>query len=239
VHVAPPLNRPRPPAPVTRTVARANARTTTCPSFAPRSRQEAARPVKRLIDFVGASALLVFLLPVFAIVAIAVKLDSDGPVFFGQWRAGRDLRPFRIWKFRSMRTGAEAERDALVDARGDVQPLFKLADDPRVTRVGRSLRRWSLDELPQLWNVVRGDMSLVGPRPPLPDEVRADGLRQALRLRVRPGVTGPWQVGGRSDLPYREGIARDLAYVRDWSIAGDLGILVRTPWAVLTRRGAW
>jgi len=212
--------------------------TTTCPSFAATTRRAAARVVKRLLDCVGALALLVVLAPVFLIVAIAVRADSGGPVFFAQWRAGRDMRPFRIWKFRSMRASAEAEREELVRRHAGTGPLFKLEDDPRVTRVGRVLRRWSIDELPQLWNVVRGDMSLVGPRPPLPDEVRADGLRQPRRLHMRPGLTGPWQVNGRSALSYREGVALDLAYVRNWSIARDLGILARTPWAVLTRRGA-
>ena len=211
---------------------------TTCPSFAATTQFAAARLVKRTIDLVGAFALLVVLAPVFLIVAIAIRSDSGGPVFFAQWRAGRDMRPFRIWKFRSMRASAEDEREELIRRHALAGPLFKLADDPRMTRVGRVLRRWSVDELPQLWNVVRGDMSLVGPRPPLPDEVRADGLRQRRRLHMRPGLTGPWQVNGRSALSYREGVALDLAYVRNWSIAHDLGILARTPWAVLTRRGA-
>ena len=213
--------------------------TTTCPSFASQPHWAVDRPVKRVIDLVGAVVLLVLLAPVLVVVAIAIRLDSGGPVFFAQWRAGRDLRPFRIWKFRSMRTTAEDERDELIRRNASAGPLFKLADDPRVTRVGRVLRRWSIDELPQLWNVVRGDMSLVGPRPPLSDEVRADGLRQRLRLHMRPGLTGPWQVNGRSALTYRDGVALDLAYVRNWSIARDLGILARTPWAVLTRRGAY
>lgn len=215
-----------------------SATTTTCPSYAAARSQPVARPCKRVIDVAGAACLLLLALPLFAVVALAIKLDSKGPVFFGQWRAGRDLRPFRIWKFRSMNVGAEDQRWELIDRYDVDRPLFKLADDPRMTRVGRVLRRWSLDELPQLWNVVRGEMSLVGPRPPLPDEVRADGLRQPLRLRMRPGVTGPWQVNGRSELPYLGGVALDLDYVREWSIASDLVILARTPWAVLSRKGA-
>jgi lipopolysaccharide/colanic/teichoic acid biosynthesis glycosyltransferase len=195
--------------------------------------------LKRVIDIVGASVLLAITAPLFLIAAVAVKIDSPGPVFFGQWRAGQDMRLFRIWKFRSMRVRAEDERDELVDRYDVTRPLFKLSDDPRMTRVGRVLRQWSLDELPQLWNVVRGDMSLVGPRPPLPEEVRADGLRQRLRLQMRPGVTGPWQVNGRCELPYREGVSFDLAYIRNWSIAKDIAILARTPWAVLTRKGAY
>ena len=232
------LVRTRPDVAYRRSAAQTLPRTIACPSFAPPTRRLVARPVKRAIDLVGATALLVLLSPLLLAVAIAVKLDSDGPVFFAQWRAGRDLRPFRIWKFRSMRASAEDEREELIRRHALAGPLFKLDDDPRATRVGRVLRRWSLDELPQLWNVVRGDMSLVGPRPPLSDEVRADGLRQRLRLHMRPGLTGPWQVNGRSELSYREGVALDLAYVRHWSIARDLGILARTPWAVLTRRGA-
>ena len=195
--------------------------------------------LKRVIDVVGAGVLLLITAPLFLIAAVAVKIDSPGPVFFGQWRAGQDMRLFRIWKFRSMRIRAEDERDELVERYDVRRPLFKLSDDPRMTRVGRVLRQWSLDELPQLWNVIRGDMSLVGPRPPLPEEVRADGLRQRLRLQMRPGVTGPWQVNGRCELPYREGVSFDLAYVRDWSIAKDISILARTPWAVLTRKGAY
>ena len=194
---------------------------------------------KRAVDLAVASVLLVLMFPVFVAIAIAVRLDSPGPIFFGQARIGRDLRPFRIWKFRSIRDGAEAERPTLDPHSVKSFPLFKLVDDPRATRVGRVLRRWSLDELPQLWNVVRGDMSLVGPRPPLPEEVVADGLRQSLRMRARPGLTGAWQVNGRCELPYSQGVALDLAYVRHWSLATDLGLLARTPWAIVNRKGAY
>jgi lipopolysaccharide/colanic/teichoic acid biosynthesis glycosyltransferase len=194
--------------------------------------------LKRAIDLIGASFLVVVLMPVFIVVAILIRVDSPGRIFFGQARVGRDLRIFKIWKFRSMREGAEAERPE-VDRRDDSFPLLKVVDDPRATRVGRVLRRWSLDELPQLWNVIRGDMSLVGPRPALPEEVRADGLRQSFRLRVRPGVTGSWQVNGRSELPYAEGVALDLGYVRNWSLATDIAILARTPWAIVSRKGAY
>ena len=230
--VATPKVRVRQPTPV------ASPTTTTCPSYSPTRRQAIARPCKRAIDIIGASVLLALASPLIAIIAIAIKRNDGGPVFFGQWRIGRDMKPFRIWKFRSMRVGAEDERWELIAEYGVDQPLFKLADDPRMTRVGRVLRRWSLDELPQLWNVLRGEMSLVGPRPPLPEEVRADGLRQPLRLGMRPGVTGPWQVNGRSELPYLNGVALDLDYVRDWSIVSDFVILARTPWAVLSRKGA-
>jgi lipopolysaccharide/colanic/teichoic acid biosynthesis glycosyltransferase len=205
--------------------------------FVPVPRRRVQEVVKRALDVVAASLLLVIAAPIVAVVAIAIRIDSRGPIFFGQTRIGRDLHPFRIWKFRSMVNGAEEVRPELDRAAANF-PLFKVLDDPRVTRVGRALRHWSLDELPQLWNVVRGDMSLVGPRPPLPDEVAADGLRQALRLGVRPGVTGLWQVNGRCELSYAEGVALDLAYTRHWSLAWDVAILARTPWAVLNKRGA-
>jgi lipopolysaccharide/colanic/teichoic acid biosynthesis glycosyltransferase len=193
--------------------------------------------LKRTFDFFVASCLLVVLAPVFVIVALLVLFDSGGPIFFGQSRVGRNMRVFRMWKFRSMCVGAHQLRRE-VDPASSEFPLLKVVDDPRATRIGGVLRRWSLDELPQLWNVVRGDISLVGPRPRLPEEVRADGLRQSLRLCVRPGVTGLWQVSGRSELPYADGIALDLGYVRNWSFALDLRILAKTPWAILSRKGA-
>ena len=192
---------------------------------------------KRAFDVVVASGLIVVLSPLYVVVGLMVRLDSGGPVFYGQSRVGRDLRLFRMWKFRTMCVGAHLQRGE-ADPASPVFPLLKVVDDPRATRIGRVLRRWSLDELPQLWNVVRGDISLVGPRPRLPDEVLADGLRQSLRLGVRPGVTGPWQVSGRSDLPYADGIALDLGYVRNWSFAMDFRILAKTPWAILSRKGA-
>jgi lipopolysaccharide/colanic/teichoic acid biosynthesis glycosyltransferase len=192
---------------------------------------------KRAFDLVIASCLLVVLAPVFVIVAVTVWCGSGSPIFFGQDRVGRDLRLFCMWKFRTMRVGAHLQRGE-VNPDSPEFPLFKVVDDPRATRIGRVLRRWSLDELPQLWNVVRGDISLVGPRPRLPEEVRADGLRQSLRLGMRPGVTGPWQVSGRCELPYADGIALDLGYVRNWSFAMDIRILAKTPWAILSRKGA-
>jgi len=194
--------------------------------------------VKRAFDVVVACCLIAVMSPVFIVVGLMVRLDSAGPVFFGQSRVGRDLRLFRMWKFRTMCVGAHLQRGE-IDPASPVFPLLKRVNDPRATRIGRVLRRWSLDELPQLWNVVRGDISLVGPRPRLPDEVLADGLRQSLRLGMRPGVTGPWQVSGRSELPYADGIALDLGYVRNWSFAMDLRILAKTPWAILSRKGAY
>ena len=206
--------------------------------FAPLRPRRVESAIKRALDLVSALALIVLLLPVFVVVAIAVRVDSPGPIFFGQARVGRDLRVFRMWKFRTMHDGADMERP-VADPGNQSFPLVKLVHDPRTTRVGRVLRRWSIDEAPQLWNVIRGDMSLVGPRPRLPREVLADGLRQSLRLGVRPGATGPWQVNGRADLPYAEGVALDLGYVRNWSLLTDLRFLARTPWAIVSGRGAY
>jgi lipopolysaccharide/colanic/teichoic acid biosynthesis glycosyltransferase len=206
-------------------------------TFVPLRSRRVQLVLKRVFDVVVASCLIFVLAPVFVIVGILVRVDSDGPVFFGQSRVGRDLRLFRMWKFRTMLVGAHLQRGEL-DPTSPIFPLLKVVNDPRATRIGRVLRRWSLDELPQFWNVVRGDISLVGPRPRLPEEVFADGLRQSLRLGMRPGVTGPWQVNGRSEIPYADGIALDLGYVRDWSLAMDLRILAKTPWAIISRQGA-
>ncbi|WP_433803097.1 sugar transferase [Actinomycetospora sp. CA-084318] len=198
----------------------------------------AARVSKALLDRFVAAAALVVLAPILIGVAIAIRLDDRGPVFFRQERVGRRGRPFRMVKFRSMAVDAEAARAALRsdDPHG---PLFKMRRDPRVTRVGAVLRRYSLDELPQLLNVLAGSMSLVGPRPPLPAEVveYADDARR--RLLVRPGMTGLWQVSGRSDLSWEETVRLDLRYVENWSPGLDLHILARTVSAVLTGRGAY
>jgi len=196
--------------------------------------------MKRLFDFALAAGAIVITAPVWLVTAIAVKVSSHGPVFFRQVRVGRGGTPFTVYKFRTMVNGAEevlAELRALNEASG---PLFKMRDDPRVTRVGKFLRRWSLDELPQLWNVVRGDMSLVGPRPPLPEEV--DAYEQDWhfdRLEVLPGITGLWQVSGRSNLSFDDYMRLDLSYVENWSIGFDLYILAKTLPALLSRKGAW
>jgi lipopolysaccharide/colanic/teichoic acid biosynthesis glycosyltransferase len=185
-----------------------------------------------------AALLLVLLAPVMAGVALAVKVSSPGPVLFRQPRLGRDGRPFTFLKFRTMVSDADARLAEVADRNQADGLLFKIFEDPRVTPVGRFLRRTSLDELPQLWNVLRGDMSLVGPRP-LPiglDELAGEARR---RLRVKPGLTGLWQVNGRSDLSWSEMVRLDLRYVDRWSLGLDLAILVRTPAAVLARRGAY
>ena len=196
--------------------------------------------VKRIIDVVGAGVGLVAFAPVFLLLAALVKLDSPGPVFYRQPRVGQAGRLFRIFKFRTMRVGADTERAQLVE-RNLYQDsrLFKMKEDPRVTRLGRWLRRWSLDELPQLLNVMCGEMSLVGPRPPLPAEVDLYESHHYARFDVKPGLTGPWQVVGRNDITdFEYIIALETNYIRHWSLALDFLILLKTVPAVLLRRGA-
>ena len=197
------------------------------------------RVIKEGFDRLAAGAILVASLPVLAVAAVAIKLSSPGPVVFRQERIGRAERAFCIWKLRTMYVDAEQrlrDLEALNEAQG---PLFKMRRDPRVTPAGQVLRRFSLDELPQLWNVVRGDMSLVGPRPPLPREVEGYGRDTRRRLLVKPGLTGLWQVSGRSDLTWEESIRLDLHYVENWSVALDLQILYKTLGAVIRGRGAY
>lgn len=194
--------------------------------------------VKNAADRALASLLLVLLAVPMLLVALAVRLDSDGPAIFSQTRVGRGGRRFTMYKFRSMDVDAEARRQRLHGLNEAAGPMFKMSRDPRVTRVGRFLRKASLDELPQLWNVVRGEMSLVGPRPALPEEVASYDERERRRLLVQPGLTGPWQVSGRSRLGWEEAIALDLAYVDGWSVWGDAVLLLRTVRAVFTGDGA-
>ncbi|WP_410811583.1 sugar transferase [Micromonospora sp. 067-2] len=199
----------------------------------------ARKLVKGFVDRSTSSMALAVLLPLVAFVALAIKVDSRGPVLFRQVRVGRGGQEFGVFKFRTMVVNADVLLGELA-ARNETDGLmFKMRDDPRVTRVGRLLRKWSLDELPQLVNVFLGQMSLVGPRPPLPSEVaRYDG-DVARRLLVKPGMTGLWQVSGRSDLSWEDGIRLDLYYVENWSLAADLTILWKTFGAVLNSRGAY
>jgi lipopolysaccharide/colanic/teichoic acid biosynthesis glycosyltransferase len=195
---------------------------------------------KGLLDRIAALLLLVLLAIPIVIIAAAVKLSSPGPAFLRQVRVGRFGRPFTAYKFRSMRPDAELMRDELEDQnRHDVPTIFKMRLDPRVTAVGRFLRRTSLDELPQLFNVLRGEMSLVGPRPPLPREVVHYQPHDLQRLAATPGMTGLWQVRGRSEIEFEEMVDIDLEYIDNWSLWLDLTILVRTPIAVVGGRGAW
>jgi exopolysaccharide biosynthesis polyprenyl glycosylphosphotransferase len=198
------------------------------------------RVVKGALDRLAATAAILLLLPVLVAIAVAVRLDSAGPVLFRQVRIGQGGREFTMLKFRTMVVDAEARRVELLERNQNADGLlFKMADDPRITRVGRVLRRFSVDELPQLFNVLGGRMSLVGPRPPLPDEVALydDSVRR--RLLVKPGLTGLWQVSGRSDLTWEESVRLDLRYVENWSLLLDIMILWKTGFAVVRARGAY
>lgn len=194
---------------------------------------------KRLLDIVVASVALVLLSPLFLALAVIVKRDSPGPVLFCQERVGKAGKPFRMLKFRSMVTDAEATLAGLGSQNDGSGVLFKMRQDPRVTRCGRWMRRYSLDELPQFWNVLCGEMSLVGPRPPLPREVSGYERHTHRRLLIKPGITGLWQVNGRSDLPWDEAVRLDLYYVENWSIMGDVIILWRTFRAMCAPAGAY
>ncbi len=196
------------------------------------------RMAKRCFDLALAAAALVATSPVVAVAMLAIRLDSPGPMLFRQVRVGRNGRPFQVLKLRTMVQDAEARRDELLDANEADGPLFKMRDDPRVTRVGRFLRKSSIDELPQLWNVVRGEMSLVGPRPALPHETEAWDPLLTQRLRVTPGITGMWQVNGRSESSFEDYTRLDLYYVDNWSLLIDLAILAKTVPVVLLRHGA-
>ncbi len=195
--------------------------------------------MKRSLDFLVSGLLLALLSPLLAVVAVAILIDSGRPVFFRQRRAGKDGVPFTMLKFRTMVRGAEERLSELVDLAKLDEPAYKIPGDPRVTRAGRTLRRFSLDELPQMINVLRGDMSLVGPRPEEEAVVALYDERQRLRLGVKPGMTGPMQVYGRADLTFEERLAIERDYLDNISLAGDLAILMRTPRAIVRGDGAY
>lgn len=199
----------------------------------------ASRFAKEWVERLLAGSMLVLLLPALVLIGLAVRLTSRGPALFRQVRVGQDGRLFTIYKFRTMRMSAEDELHDLEDHNEHDGLLFKIQADPRRTAVGRFLRRFSLDELPQLWNVVAGNMSIVGPRPPLPSEVERYSDELHRRLLVKPGLTGLWQVSGRASLPWEEAVRLDLYYVENWSPALDLVILCKTLTAVLRGRGAY
>jgi exopolysaccharide biosynthesis polyprenyl glycosylphosphotransferase len=197
------------------------------------------RVFKEAMDRLSAAVGLLLLSPMFAALALAIRLDTPGPIFFRQRRVGHGGRRFDIVKFRTMVEDAESRRVDLDERNEADGVLFKLRSDPRITRVGRVLRRWSIDELPQLWNVLRGEMSLVGPRPPLPAEVEQYEHHVSRRLMVKPGMTGLWQVSGRSDLQWDEAVRLDLFYVDHWSPIMDVAIVFRTFAAVVKGSGAY
>ena len=194
---------------------------------------------KRAIDFTIALVGLIVLSPLMLLIALAIRLDSPGPVLFRQIRVGKGGRHFVLYKFRSMREGAEEEQQKLTDLNETEGPIFKIRHDPRCTRVGRFLRRTSLDEMPQLYNVLRGEMSLVGPRPPLPTEVEHYEEWHKKRLEVSPGMTGLWQVSGRSELTFDEMVLLDIYYIENWSAALDTEIFLRTIPRVILGNGAY
>ncbi len=196
--------------------------------------------IKRAMDIAGSLVMLLLLSPVLLVTAIAIALTSEGEVIHRQRRIGRDGRPFTMLKFRSMIVGAHEQRH-LYEHRNshDRGPIFKIPDDPRVTRVGRVIRRFSIDELPQLVNVLKGDMSLVGPRPPLPEEFETYNVRQQLRTLATPGLTCIWQVSGRSDVDFDSWVDMDLEYIKRWTIRLDLALLLKSIPSVIAGHGAY
>jgi exopolysaccharide biosynthesis polyprenyl glycosylphosphotransferase len=194
---------------------------------------------KRLFDFVTAFILAVLVAPVFLVIGIIIKLDSPGPIFYLSKRYGRGGRIFRMLKFRSMHTNADAMTKQILDKNEVDGPIFKIRKDPRITKVGRILRKYSMDELPQIFNVLQGNMSLVGPRPLPISQIQKEDLRQLQRLEVRPGITGLWQTRGRSDLSFVRLVKWDVWYINNWSFWLDLNILFKTIPVVIKGKGAY
>jgi exopolysaccharide biosynthesis polyprenyl glycosylphosphotransferase len=193
--------------------------------------------LKRLVDTVGSGLILLVLLPLLALIAGLIKMDSRGPAFYSSRRAGRKARPFRCWKFRTMVCNADELKAGLRQQNQRSGPFFKIADDPRITRLGHFLRRYSLDELPQLWNVLKGEMSLVGPRPHPLDDFAGYDIEHLSRLDVMPGITGLWQITARRNPSFQRGMELDREYIRKWSIGGDIRILLQTIGAVVRGSG--
>ena len=199
----------------------------------------AQRLAKRAADIVFSAAVLVVLSPLLFLIALAVRVETPGRAIYAQQRVGSHGRLFSMYKFRTMYVGSDRRLQMLEDQNEAEGPLFKMRADPRITRVGRFLRRWSLDELPQFFNVLKGEMSVVGPRPPLPSEVEHYSVKDLVRLKGKPGITGLWQVSGRSDLPFEKMVELDQYYLENWSLGLDVSVLLRTVGAVLGRRGAY
>jgi exopolysaccharide biosynthesis polyprenyl glycosylphosphotransferase len=195
--------------------------------------------LKEAFDRTMAGAAIILLAPLFAAIGLIIRLGDGGPVFFKQTRVGKNGETFRVWKFRTMVVDAEKRKSVLTNRNEGNGMLFKIRKDPRITKAGLWLRRYSLDELPQLFNVILGDMSLVGPRPALPEETAKYGAHMQRRLAVKPGITGLWQVSGRSDLSVEDSVRLDVRYVENWSLLLDLQILWKTGWAVMSGVGAY
>jgi exopolysaccharide biosynthesis polyprenyl glycosylphosphotransferase len=206
-------------------------------SFSPVHHSRSKLGVKRAIDAVGSGVLLLLAAPIIGAAAVAIKLTSPGPVFFRQNRCGLYGRRFEMLKLRTMVLDAEDRQTTLLDLNEMDGPVFKIKNDPRVTKVGAILRRFSIDELPQLWNVLRGDMSLVGPRPPIPLEVARYQTFERRRLSVRPGITCLWQVNGRNAIDFADWVKLDVEYIDTWSLKNDFKILLRTIPVVLNGSG--
>ena len=200
---------------------------------------ESARALKRVMDIIGSAVGLLLLSPVFLATALLIKIEDRGPIFYGQDRVGKWGRIFRMYKFRSMVVNADKMKDTLLDQNESGGVIFKMKRDPRITRVGRVIRKLSIDELPQLLNVLKGDMSLVGPRPPVPREVAEYELSDRRRLDMVPGLTCLWQVAGRSDIDFEGQVRLDVQYLESQSLKGDIILLLKTIPAVLSGRGAY
>lgn len=203
-------------------------------------RKRATFAFKRIVDLVGGAIGLVVATPIMLGVAIAMKKEEpDGPIIFSQTRIGKNGKSFKMYKMRSMCIDAEAKLETLL-AKNEVQgAMFKMKEDPRVTKVGKFIRKTSIDELPQLWNVVKGEMSLVGPRPPLPREVKTYSSYDKQRLLVKPGCTGLWQVSGRNDLHFKEMVDLDIRYIRQMSVTNEIKIIFKTVWIMIKPNGAY
>lgn len=195
--------------------------------------------LKRGMDILLSAAALVFLAPVFLFTALAIKLEDGGPVLFCQYRAGKDMKPFKIYKFRSMLVNADAKMPEMMKDNEQTGHAFKIKDDPRITRVGKFIRKFSIDELPQLINVIKGDMSIVGPRPILTFQMEECSGYERQRLVVQPGLTCYWQIGGRANIEWKDWIEMDLDYIEDMSLWTDIKIIARTVPAVFDREGAY
>jgi exopolysaccharide biosynthesis polyprenyl glycosylphosphotransferase len=200
---------------------------------------ESTHFIKRVLDVSISSVMMVLLAPLFLVTVLAIKIDSPGPVFYKQVRVGKWGKLFTIYKFRSMIAGADTMKDQLLDQNESGGVIFKMKHDPRITRVGRIVRKLSLDELPQLWNVLKGDMSLVGPRPPVPREVAEYEYTDRRRLDAIPGITCIWQVSGRSEIDFKGQVRLDVQYIENQSFWGDIKILFKTIPAVLLGKGAY
>ncbi|MEY8323701.1 sugar transferase [Lachnospiraceae bacterium 54-11] len=195
--------------------------------------------LKRGMDILLSAAALVFLAPVFLFTALAIKLEDGGPVLFCQYRAGKDMKPFKIYKFRSMLVNADAKMPEMMKDNEQTGHAFKIKNDPRITRVGKFIRKFSIDELPQLINIIKGDMSIVGPRPILTFQMAECSGYERQRLVVQPGLTCYWQIGGRANIGWKDWIEMDLDYIEDMSLWTDIKIIARTVPAVFDREGAY